>query len=196
MVRAPAEGTFTFRSKRTSCLSLKVVDDIKGYLVVLRVPVRLARSNPKYRGLYRGPGWPTRFPEEEEALDAYVFGDYMSDSEGGLIPTEQLARELFSRFSASPREFDVIYAQTPHEERPGSPYPLLGYDVACASPFWSILADWPVRQGFESFKGLLNENGLFSDPAHAERFLEQSRRAYPEEDRAILHIWRIHAVYP
>jgi len=169
---------------------------MKGYLLVLRALEKVTRSNPKYRGLYRMPPQPAQFPEEEEAVDAYVFGGYKSDSEGGLIPTEQLARELLSRFSASPREFDIIYAQTPDEEPFESAYPLLGYDVACLSPFWSILVDWPVRQGFESFKGLLNDNGLFSDSANAERFIAQFRQVYPEKDRTILHIWRVHGVYP
>jgi len=169
---------------------------MKGYLVVLPIPVRLSPLNPKYRGLFRGPGWPTGIPEEEEPLDDYVFGPYMSDAEGGLIPTLELARELLGRFSPSPREFEIIYCQTPDEDDSQCSYPLLGYDVASVLPFWSVVADWPTREGFEQFAESLNDYGLFSDLQQAERFIDRFREAYPENDRTILHIWLVQAVHP
>lgn len=183
-----------YTSQLTRTSSNHKVSDMKGYLVVLSVPVRISPLNPRYRGLFRGPGWPTGIPEEEEPLDNYVFGPYMSDPEGGLIPTLDLARELLGRFSRSPREFEIIYCKTPDEGNFDYSYSFLGYDVASVLPFWSAVADWPTSEGFERFGESLNEFGLFPDLELAERFIQALREAYPEQQQTALYIWEIHSV--
>lgn len=167
---------------------------MKGLLVVLKQPVRWAAANPDYKGLYRGPGWPTGYPEEEEPCHQYVWGPYMDDSQGGLIPTEELARELYHLFDVSPREFEIIYASTPDDPPGPSRGPLLGYDVACSSPFWSIVADWHSDPEFTSFLDRLNANGLLATLEDASDFLETFRAVHPEGEETILHLWRIEAV--
>lgn len=167
---------------------------MKGYLVVLKQPVRWARANPGYKGLYRGPGWPTGIPEEEEPLDAYVWGPYMDDAQGGLIPTLDLALELYHRFDDSPREFEIIYASTSDEPADQTSSHFLGYDIACVSPFWSIVADWPSDDSLTPFLAGLNENGLFGRLEDAESYLVRYRSVHPEKHKTILHVWRVRRI--
>jgi hypothetical protein len=163
---------------------------MKGYLVVLKQPVRWDDRNPSYKGLSRAPAWGDR-PEEAEATDAYVFGSYTDSSQGGLIPTSSLAQELYRLFSTSPRELEIIYAQTLDEPQQDARRDLLGFDVACVTPFWSIVHDWPPDKELEVYLSRLNDNGLFTDPRDAGEFLDKFRAAHPEEDEIDLFIWRI-----
>lgn len=164
---------------------------MRGYLVVLRDPEIRSGSNPKYRGVYRMPPYPTSIPEESVVIDDYVFGKY-KDSDG-LIPTLALANQLVDGFSDSPREYEIIYVETldaPVDDSKEE-FDLLGFDVACGAPFWSIVADWPKKK-HDLHNSKLNQNGLFPNWHDAHNYLVDY---LAEDDSGLrdvtLHVWRI-----
>src|SRR5260370_41610443 len=83
-----------------------------GYLVVMREP-QAASALQVYRGVCRMPPYtlppePPEFPEEIEALDAYVFGEYRDENCCDLIPQRPRARESLAKFNGSRREYEII----------------------------------------------------------------------------------------
>jgi len=142
------------------------------------------------------PPWSLR-QFKEGFDDPYMFGNYVN--EVGLIKTLSSAQEVAERFTEviAPSELEIIYSQT-CEEDPRQPvgFQFLGYDVAAPeSPFWSLVADFPLNiSAFRVFFEKLNENGLFGIKADAKNFLTAYR------NHKVLHydtpkvLWMIYCV--
>ena len=163
----------------------------EGYLVVLVESEYVLPTNPRYRGLYRLPPYPSRVPEEEQAVEDYVFGSYKNKE--GLIPESALARELLTRLSKSPRRFEIIYARAyagGRELLQAEPLHFLGYDVGCPSPFWSIVGDFPIE--LSSHSARLNEYGLFKEVGDAEAYLRAYHEGSFADDSPRLRIWEVY----
>src|SRR5262245_51723759 len=88
---------------------------MRGFIVVLVNPKDFltTEDNPTYRGVDRLPPYSHKIPEESEAIDEYVFGDYKSKE--GAIPTLEKAQELLQLFRHSRRQFEIIYYETMDE---------------------------------------------------------------------------------
>lgn len=156
---------------------------LEGYLVVLEKPEDLQGSlNSHYRGMFCIPAYNIRehggnLPEEEKALDAYVFGNYKNES--GFIQTLEKARQLLALFARSPRKFNIIYCQgvgtsaaNQFEVPSVTAWKLLGFDVvSLGGTFWSIVADFDPSLG--EFLKELNDSGLFKTAEDAKKFLER-----------------------
>lgn len=145
---------------------------VEGFLVVEKQPPDLQTSpNKAYRGLYRTPPW------DQDSFDGgfddpYVLGQV---SDAGLIPTRQLAEDALAKFAelSDPSDLEVIFARqvAPPVVEQLEGLEQLGFDVCCAAPFWSILADPPVDRAPqpEITKVLVavNEHGLLANPLDA-----------------------------
>lgn len=126
---------------------------IQGFLIV---PVEKEGPlepdpNQLYQGVGRLPAQPSDFEEESEALEEYVFGDYVDD-DATVIPTLQKARELLFLFANSPRDFEILYCEADvfaDDLEDEAEYRLLGFDVAgITGDCWSIVDDFPPEQQF------------------------------------------------
>jgi hypothetical protein len=151
---------------------------MKGYLVVLVRSEEWQHSlNKNYRGMDRLPAYPSNLPEEQSALDEYVFGKYKNKE--GLIPSLKKARNLFDLFRWSPRSFEIIYCEVykNNQELQGKSHcKFLGYDVAgIGGDFWSPVGDFPIEWYMRPFLMQLNEHGLFSTYGDAAAFLYEYR---------------------
>lgn len=185
---------------------------IKGFLVLLRNPiVALTAGNPnfeplnrRYRGLQRLPPYGT--PEtpmddlecERRALEEYVFSPDYND-ENGMIPDLEKAKRLLAMFrdSGSPREFEIIFAETSDTGDAALFYPSwewLGYDVAGEAPFYSLLADFPPEPEMRSFFQQLNEAGLFDTARQANEFLSAYVSVKLPDWDVPYRVWRVFAV--
>src|SRR4051812_34953437 len=87
-----------------------------GFLVVLVESGEFCSRNPLYDGVDRTPPYApalysTHFPEEESALDDYVFGDCL-DSDSNLIPSYSKAAGLLERFKVSRRQYEILLCST------------------------------------------------------------------------------------
>lgn len=185
-----------------------------GYLVVLKSTMEILKSefpphyqgrwNTRYQGIDRMPAYyfphESPFPEENLAMDLYVFsGNYKDDN--GLIPSLSKAQELLKMFLASSRrEFEIIYVETcDDEEQTCMELPNmveLGYDVAGEAPFYSHVFDFPRGEDFKGFFESLNEHGLFGSVHLAREFLSKCvALGVPDIDDGV-RIWRIFRVVP
>jgi hypothetical protein len=156
-----------------------MVTSISGYLVVLALPETTGalekRRSVRYAGVDRIPAYPTKYSEEVVALDDYVFGGVKSDTDN-VIPSFALAYSLWTKFTSSPRKFDVIFCC-------GSPEHLaadicsdklmpLGYDVATIrGDAWSIIHDCPSGDWTNSYVDRLNKFALFDNAHDAMQYL-------------------------
>lgn len=166
------------------------------YLVVLREPPEALRpGDPRYRGLFRTPPWSQeRFARGFD--DPYVFGG-LAD-EHGLVRSYGDAEQVLERFATvEPRSnLEIIevraHAPVSRTRRPSSAPGLLGYDVAePRSPFWSIVAEYPVDSRLGDLLRRLNENGLFSNPDDARAFLEGYRAHGLPHGHLPLVVWEV-----
>jgi hypothetical protein len=164
-----------------------------GYLVVLDRPDYFPRSlNKAYRGLYRTP--PCR--EEDTAAGfehPYVFGGYTDES--GLIPDLETANNVLHRFGEITWQssLEIIYAATDspsadHAAERG--YTMLGFDVACLAPFWSIVVDQVPSDRIPD----LNEYGLLSSGQEAGSWLADFRARRSVDSDIELLIWQVFLV--
>lgn len=165
-----------------------------GFLVVLKTPEyqseRSKLFNPRYLGVdriptYPSPGYPFDYPEEADALDEYVFGDVKSE-ETNLIPDLATALKLLTKFSSSPRDFDVILCSTGPNDvifktLMSDKFVVLGYDVLGVTPLgydvaavkgdsWSIVYDFAAGDWAKPFLTCLNQYGLFRERSDAEEY--------------------------
>lgn len=152
--------------------------------------------NPRYGGLARVVPW-SQEEVEQGFDDPYVFGDF-SDATG-LIPTRGAAQAVVRRFIAVHRagDLDRVYVQQTGEEKTvtstAAGIAFLGFDVAGpASPFWSIVVDFPDDAAMRPYLQWLNEHGLFSSADEAAAYLTAYRAfQIPDHDLPLV-IWRIH----
>ena len=171
---------------------------IKGFLVVLRTPedMRNARQ-PEYLGVDRVPAYPSTVPEEERAMEEYVFGEFTNET--GFIPTLASAVALLNLLTASPRQFEIIYC----EEWSGvaasglGDFRLLGYDVAGApGDLWSIVGDFPDGDlGVQVYRERLNRYRLFDQATDALQYWKayrESRLADHDLPLAVLGVYAVH----
>ena len=176
--------------------------ELRGFLVVLQEqeypPWVTRRAMPTYKGVYRipaapTPGEPAEIPEEAEALDAYVFGDF-KDCDTNLIPAYDKAVKLLGMFSRSPRRYEIIFCCTHGEEEQlerlaseSLSVQPLGYDVAgVEGDYWSIVDDMPESPWAEPFRARLNGHGLFSNKEDAEQYLRAyQNRGEPDWDAGL-----------
>lgn len=125
--------------------------------------------NPRYRGVYRMPMWPSTVPGENAALESYVF-DLRNDD--GLLPDLPSAIHLLANLSQSPRQFEVIHCQfvsgSPGASTEGCR--ALGYDVVIWGDFLSLVGCFPKQDVMVPHLARLNEEGLFRTYAEAEAF--------------------------
>ncbi len=172
---------------------------MRGYLVLLveDEPGEAPRPNAKYQGVDRLPPNPTVFPDEVEALDEYVYGDY-KEEDSSLIPTLHRARELLTMFDDASRDFELVYCEADdfvNELQAGADYELLGYDVAGVSgDCWSIVADFTAEPGFEEQSSKLNNFGLFDHAHDAEKYFRDYKAAkLPDYDCgfSVCKVWRV-----
>jgi hypothetical protein len=169
----------------------------EGYLAVEKSPEYTERvRNARYKGVYRLPPYWFGAGTDQAALDDYVFGKY-KDKEG-LIPNFELARDLFRKFGASSQKMEIIYARA---LKPGSArnrvsgiYELLGFDVACGTPFWSPAADLPTDGAVEIFAQRLNQNGLYKNFDDAAEYLDAYRARWLKDETIVLKIWEVYQV--
>lgn len=172
----------------------------RGFLVVLQVPEWPQYFRPglpdNYRGLYRMPPRPhpgemPKYPEEAEAFEADIFGDYCDD-ETGLIGSYDKALELYKLYSRSPRAYEILYCCEGPEGLADLPADrveaeVLGYDVVCMpGDLWSIVLGMPSEDWTVAFRQRLNQYWLFDNPEDAEKYLHKYREK-PEDG------WDIHS---
>ncbi|GIW91995.1 MAG: hypothetical protein KatS3mg110_0036 [Pirellulaceae bacterium] len=168
---------------------MNATKELRGYLVVLPYSEnRLLTADgltwdvDTYQGAGRVPAYHVEsqgspYPEEREAIDAYVFGDF-KDYETNLIPTYEKAVELLQMFSRSPRRYEIIFCCSDETDAknvslPGAQLERLGYDVACLDGYWSIVLDMPYSDWALPFRKLLNSNGLFDRKEDALEYRRQ-----------------------
>src|SRR2546425_8550530 len=153
---------------------------MRGYLVVLAEPTEFLEGskNINYRGIDRLPPYPSKFPEEGQAIEEYVFGEYKSEE--GVIPSLEKAKELLALFRDSPRLYEIIYYETLDEAglaNKSGKGEFLGFDVALSKgDRWSILADFPEHPAMDRWASRVNDHGLFDSVDLAEGFLSDYRR--------------------
>jgi hypothetical protein len=154
-----------------------------GFAITLVIPERVSDANPRYRGIDCSPAIPSQIPEESAALHDYVFGEYKSE-DSNLISTIELAMDLWTRLSASPRQFEIVgWAPTEDDFRLTNLLPrdgtcvVRGYDVAnISSDYWSIVHDLPRCPWTSRYLSTINNWGLFQSREAAARYLEEYRR--------------------
>ncbi len=158
-------------------------DSPSGFLVVLRDSGYTNSFNPKYHGVDRVPPNSSAIPQEQSAIDDYVFGDY-KDIDSNLIPEFAKAYELWQRFGDSPREFEIVACCRDPDDPLLTTIPSgtsrtlsLGYDVAGLNgDCWSIVEDFARSEWARHYHLLLNDNGLFDVKTDAENYLEEYKR--------------------
>lgn len=152
-----------------------------GFLVVARIPECRGEAgkelNPRYSGVDRVPAYPSTREDENDALDAYVFGDF-KDGDSNMISEYGKALELLRMFPTSSDRYEVILcceggtSQAIHKLTPVRSKPL-GYDVAVVrGDYWSVVNDFCGSQWAAPFVAKLNENGLFGTREVAETYLQ------------------------
>jgi hypothetical protein len=151
-----------------------------GFLVVLRTPEYRSPRNPRYFGVDAVPASTSKIPEEAQALNDYVFGNF-KDFETNLILTYSKAHELWMAFSKSSREFEIIFCCAgPDDVAMNSltsvEWQALGYDVAgICGDYWSIVDDIPASDWAKPYVAALNESGLFRTRNEAAQYLREYR---------------------
>jgi hypothetical protein len=132
-----------------------------GYLVVSTDPAHIGSADARYRGLYRTP------PFDQALYNAGFDDPYVSDefvNEEGLLADVEAVEAVVDRFSTVMpiSELEVLWVTTAASPelggRPRAGWHRLGYDVACLSPFWSVVADPPEGVHLAA----LNEYGLLA----------------------------------
>jgi hypothetical protein len=165
----------------------------RGFLVVLSADIEarddgVALRKP-YEGVDRVPAYRFGGTRRDEAMEAYVFGEY-KDPSTNLVPTLSAARRLCSWLSASKRErYEVLYCCESSRAQSwlagsGSKVEDLGYDVASlGADYWSIVGDMPQDVWVRPHRKRLNSHGLFSSHDEATSYLtEYRRRDAPDSD--------------
>lgn len=161
----------------------------RGFLVVLQVPEWPEYFRPGLPDTYRvlsrmppapHPGETPEYPEEAEAFEASIFGDYYDD-ETDLIGSYERAVELYRLFSRSPRAYEIVYccegpeglADLPADRAEAE---VLVYDVVCIpGDLWSIVLGMLPSDWTGPFRARLNEYWLFDNREDAEKYLQKYR---------------------
>lgn len=165
---------------------------IEGYLVVLKSPKAILECpNPNYRGLFRTR--PFFIDEYEKGFDDPYFSGKYTD-EHGLIFNLPLAKQVLQNYIKveNPADFEIIFVGTNKlgNEHRSMPKELrfLGFDIACFSPFWSIVVDLRSAQ--------LNANGLFNTLVDAVTYYDYYLSSQDKDQGLILNIWEVYNVEP
>jgi hypothetical protein len=176
------------------------MNEATGFLVVLKRPDQVLHSyNPKYRGLYRTR--PFYVEEYEKGFNDPYFSGKFTDGHG-LVPNLQLAIQVLDELSKveTPTAFEILHVKewtassTLVEEAVSELF--LGFDIACDSPFWSIVVDSPNPNDpeFRGFLTRLNQYGLFGSAEEARAYLEKYLASYPDKRELVLRMWQVHLV--
>jgi hypothetical protein len=147
---------------------------VDGYLVVLagRGTQFGPGTNPRYRGIYRIPTWPSKVEAENPLLEKYIF-ELVSDN--GYIEDLETARWLYDGLRACGRAFEIIHCTlvdaSPVPKLP--PFHIeLGFDVVpIRGDYLSRVGRFPIDERMERFRVRLNENGLFPNVQIAQEFV-------------------------
>jgi hypothetical protein len=165
------------------------VERRSGYLVVSTEPARIDAADQNYEGLYRTP------PFDQAKYDAGFDDPYITDEfvdEDGLIPDIATADTVRKRFASimPPEHLEVLWVATADGESLPTEAPegakMLGHDVACLAPFWSIVAD-PVP---DIPTPELNEHGLLDSYEDA-GLLRKRFTGTPHGRVAELYVWEV-----
>jgi hypothetical protein len=160
-----------------------------GYLVVSTDPAHIGGADRNYQGLYRTP------PFEQAKYNAGFDDPYITDEfvdEDGLIPDIATADTVRKRFASvmPPEHLEVLWVTTaagdnvPTEAADGAD--MLGHDVACLAPFWSIVADPAPDVSMPD----LNEHGLLDSYEDAELLRERFADT-PDGRVTELYVWKV-----
>jgi hypothetical protein len=172
-----------------------VAPENQGFVVVLKAPTDDFPFDPGYRGIDRMVG---SGPQDlERGFDnPYIFGRFRNRA--NLIVSLPAARTYLEKFTEifRPDEMEIIYCGnadgTVMAALPGmSP---LGFDVACDSPFPSLINHRFDDPRFEQFVRTLNPNGLFDTAEEAIRY-----RTFCRENNLVVemdlgepvHVWEV-----
>jgi hypothetical protein len=137
--------------------------------------------NPRYEGVWRGPGWPFDQPREKDpALWDYLLTSDVIDDETNLISSLDKALDACRRLSQGGRAFVVIFCCAGPDSKDmaklgGAKWEHLGYDIAfiTGSDYWSIVADFCMHDWAVPFRSKLNEHGLFDTRSGAQAYLKE-----------------------
>ncbi len=158
--------------------------------------------NPRYEGVWRGPGWPFDQPREEDPpLWDYVFSPDVKDGETNLIPSLDKALDLCQRLSQGGRAFEVIFCCAGPDSKDmdklgGAKWEHLGYDIALitGSDYWSIVDDFCTSDWAVPFRSKLNEHGLFDTRLWAEAYFKEYAlhgEEYDDGDWDLVYVVRV-----
>jgi hypothetical protein len=118
--------------------------------------------------------------------------------EAGLIRSLAAALEAASRFEDvyPSSALEILYTVEVNVEPvpEGVKWEDLGFDVACAAPFWSPVVDIPGEVEPLLLKpGALNSSGLFSNAADASAYRQAclAIREVSELDLLVCHVWAV-----
>jgi len=174
-----------------------------GYVVALVRPENRNIKNPQYCGIDRLPEYPSRVEQESQALDQYVFGDY-KDLNSNLIPTFVKALKLWTDFSVSTRDFEILLCSTGAIESEISGISQhaklepMGFDIAgVTGDYWSIVNDIPGCEWSRKYAKEINEFGLFNTYDIANSFLgDYIRHGEPDNDSdfSIVFVSRVRVI--
>jgi hypothetical protein len=155
-----------------------------GFLIVLEKSGESHLLNPRYVGVdrlppyYLGDELLTQYPEEAQAVDDYVFGNYKDDYT--VIADYSKALELYRRFSVAQRKYELLFCGS----GPDDPLLLslrdlttnvpLGYDISgIGGDSWSIVGDFSSSDWAGPYLAQLNDNGLFNSRDDALQYLKE-----------------------
>jgi hypothetical protein len=172
----------------------------EGFLVVLQDNGRgVGQSVRTYQGVDRVPPYPSPFPEEEEAMDEFVFSD-AKDPQSNLIPRFERALEIYRGLSIGRRRYEVILCcQGPDSPLAKGRYRVdpFGYDVAAIqADYWSIVDDFCASDWAREFQARLNEHGLFTNRQDAEVYLAEYQQRREVDDDSPFQVTFVCRVSP
>lgn len=169
-----------------------------GFVIVMKQPGD--QLHPGYRGLDRLPPWTL---DIAESLDLDELGRL--EDESGLLRSKADAEQALQAYSRVwPREhLEVLWVDTAHGSPPAEIDRVeeLGYDIATAAPFYSIVHELPATPyDVAAFAERLNHNRLFSVHHDAEAYMLAYVGAFSRhealEDPDGQRIWRVFLTTP
>jgi hypothetical protein len=148
---------------------------VGGYLVVLveRGTQFGPGINPRYRGIYRIPTWPSKVQGENPLLERYIF-ELVNDD--GYIDDLETARSLCAELGTFGRAFEIIHCTLVNQPTlPSLPrsHREIGFDVVpIRGDYLSRVGRFPADERMDRFRNQLNENGLLPDARVAHEFVQ------------------------
>jgi hypothetical protein len=173
--------------------------DSFGYLVVLKEPHDIASgANARYKGLYRKP--PFLQDEWNRGFeDPYMKPTLTNDA--GFFRDIETAEWALSQFVPifGDQSLEIIYAEDVERKAAYSadkPNKVLGYDIACEAPFWSILADPPLSPDIDDAQLMemldrLNAHGLLDDSRDAANYRRRYYEQWQGDPDVRLYVWEV-----